>query len=388
MQKLDRFTEEASGLYPFQAAIHLWSGCDNTRFGGWSHVGTLCDPTKNLGISNLFSSLHYKYYIFMHELGHNLGGHHTFEEGKGRTGGLMDYGDGTLNGNFQFNTQYRKEEMCAYMSTVVGKCSGKFGPDTGTEAAGPRPVSSKYTVLTKANKFWRAYPDGNVDAQGETAEAWETWEVEFGFGKWQGWATFKSYHGLYLSAQADGRLSANSTEAEDHEHFRMELNGAQYTIRTYHGLYIGARFSGRLLAITVDPDDWALFDLQEAVELPMGPMLGGASPNVVNKEPLQRVCDDGCEWLPEDNCSDHGATAARCRVANLFLECRNQNGNLWFANENHFPKDVYEGNAMACDCQWMKEDQGFGDNCLGGCEPDSCRYRCRQANPHGTCMAL
>ena len=67
---------------------------------------------------------------FAHEVGHNFGGrppgssccllhfadrscvydeagHHSFEKGQGKTGGIMDYGDGTLNGIFQFNTQFR-----------------------------------------------------------------------------------------------------------------------------------------------------------------------------------------------------------------------------------------------------------------------------------------
>merc|ERR1712008_381222 len=38
----------------------------------------------------------------------------------------MDYGDGHLNGVYQFNTKYRKAEMCAKMAKHVGKCHGKF----------------------------------------------------------------------------------------------------------------------------------------------------------------------------------------------------------------------------------------------------------------------
>merc|ERR1712007_168882 len=35
----------------------------------------------------------------------------------------MDYGDGTLNGEYQFNTQYRKAEMCATLQDRVPTCS-------------------------------------------------------------------------------------------------------------------------------------------------------------------------------------------------------------------------------------------------------------------------
>ena len=31
---------------------------------------------------------------FAHEVGHNFGCDHAFDEGQGRTGGIMDYGDG------------------------------------------------------------------------------------------------------------------------------------------------------------------------------------------------------------------------------------------------------------------------------------------------------
>ena len=55
-------------------------------------------------------------------MGHNFGASHSFEEGVGRTGGIMDYGDGTLDGIFQFNTQYRRSEICRVLSRVVGQC--------------------------------------------------------------------------------------------------------------------------------------------------------------------------------------------------------------------------------------------------------------------------
>ena len=34
----------------------------------------------------------------------------------------MDYGDGTLNGEYQFNTKFRKTEICATINKVVSSC--------------------------------------------------------------------------------------------------------------------------------------------------------------------------------------------------------------------------------------------------------------------------
>ena len=33
--------------------------------------------------------------------------------------GIMDYGDGKLDGVYQFNTRYRKQEMCRQMNSVA-----------------------------------------------------------------------------------------------------------------------------------------------------------------------------------------------------------------------------------------------------------------------------
>ena len=38
-----------------------------------------------------------------HEAGHIFGAEHSFENGQGTTGGIMDYGDGKYNGVYQFN---------------------------------------------------------------------------------------------------------------------------------------------------------------------------------------------------------------------------------------------------------------------------------------------
>jgi len=54
-----------------------------------------------------------------HEVGHNIGAGHSFEQGQGQTGGIMDYGDGKKNGVFQFNEQFRYRDICGTLSNTM-----------------------------------------------------------------------------------------------------------------------------------------------------------------------------------------------------------------------------------------------------------------------------
>ena len=62
-------------------------------------VGTLCRTGRgsHTGVS-WYTRRHW--FTFAHEIGHNFGGSHSFEEGQVRTGGIMDYGNGLLNGDY------------------------------------------------------------------------------------------------------------------------------------------------------------------------------------------------------------------------------------------------------------------------------------------------
>jgi len=99
-----------------QASWHTWVNCYG-EYGvmGLGYMNTLCKKSDgyNSGSDKFHSPASWT--TFAHELGHNFGGKHTFEEGQGKTGGVMDYGDGKLRGVYQFHTRYRKTEMCKHL---------------------------------------------------------------------------------------------------------------------------------------------------------------------------------------------------------------------------------------------------------------------------------
>lgn len=64
--------------------------------------------------------------IVAHEIGHNFNGGHSFEQGQGKTGGIMDYGSNTAIGGIQqFNRVYRQDQMCSHMKTELTKDDNK-----------------------------------------------------------------------------------------------------------------------------------------------------------------------------------------------------------------------------------------------------------------------
>lgn len=117
----------------FAAAYHLFTGCGN-GYGtvGLAWIGTVCNSGNyQTGVNQLVERRgqtvpESSWLIFAHELGHNIGAGHSFEKGQGRTGGIMDYGDGKLTSEFQFNTKYRQKEVCKTLNSRVGNCKGMF----------------------------------------------------------------------------------------------------------------------------------------------------------------------------------------------------------------------------------------------------------------------
>eukprot|EP00913_Durusdinium_trenchii_P007285 g6847.t1 len=143
------------------ARAHPFTGClaesETRRAGRVSYKEKLTEFSKQVEKAWL---------VFAHELGHNFGGAHSFENGKGKTGGIMDYGDGKLGGVYQFNTRYRRQEMCQQMNSAVNRCSGKFqelDDPISTTTSGPISTTSTTTIQTpyrvttvgcECMKFW------------------------------------------------------------------------------------------------------------------------------------------------------------------------------------------------------------------------------------------
>lgn len=149
--KLDQLTAATEQQVPFQADVQLFTGCGK----GWGTVGlawigTICHPTHNRGVVQFTPSG--GWLVFAHELGHNFHAHHSFEKGVGKTGGIMDYGPGTLNGEYQFNTNLRKKEVCNMLGRI-GDCRGKFLRASGAPPA-PVPLVCKDSEGFKDKYDW------------------------------------------------------------------------------------------------------------------------------------------------------------------------------------------------------------------------------------------
>merc|ERR1711953_1026898 len=125
---------------PFEGAVHMITGCTGEGFelGGLAWIGNNMNG-YDTGISRYYGQY---WQTFAHELGHNFGGFHSFEEGQGKTGGLMDYGDQMLNGVYQFNTKHRKAEMCALVDSRVSQCGDNF------KVSGPTPAPTQAPPAT------------------------------------------------------------------------------------------------------------------------------------------------------------------------------------------------------------------------------------------------
>jgi len=115
-----------TGRAPPGAASHFFTGCGSPLGGlaGLAYRGKICEDEWGVGSVKLYSIGH-TWLTFAHELGHNFGAGHSFEHGEGSTGGIMDYGDGTLDGEYQFN-DYRRNEICSKIDSVVNQCEGNF----------------------------------------------------------------------------------------------------------------------------------------------------------------------------------------------------------------------------------------------------------------------
>ena len=84
---------------------------------GMAYVDTACTSPNNVGISKGTYAL--SWLIFAHEIGHHFGARHTFQNGRGTTGGLMDYTAKPYEGAWQFNSQFSENDLCKILKDTV-----------------------------------------------------------------------------------------------------------------------------------------------------------------------------------------------------------------------------------------------------------------------------
>ena len=142
-------------------AMQAFTGCGTgSGWVGVAWVGTTCDIFNgpngigryNFGLNQLQDAG--DWLTFAHELGHNLGADHAFDEGQGSTGGIMDYYVGGIHdGVVQFNVDYTKDELCATFTNMGISCPAEqwfenpTTSTTSTTTAAP-PTTTTTTAAT------------------------------------------------------------------------------------------------------------------------------------------------------------------------------------------------------------------------------------------------
>ena len=129
----DHFNKYRSvGALSQQASWHLMDDCYVPGNAiGIASVAVVCRGGRGI---NYFSSNSF-WLTFAHELGHNFAARHSFELGQGLTGGVMDYGDGRLDGEFQFNTRFRFDDICSYLKNNLETCIERGTAVVGDDAS-------------------------------------------------------------------------------------------------------------------------------------------------------------------------------------------------------------------------------------------------------------
>lgn len=88
----------------------VWVVLSRCLYGGFARFRKGCERhNRRTAIVNYYWGSTWK--LFAHEVGHLFGAEHTFQDGEGTTGGIMDYGDFTYLGVTQYHP-YNWEEIC------------------------------------------------------------------------------------------------------------------------------------------------------------------------------------------------------------------------------------------------------------------------------------
>ena len=112
-----------------QAIWHLFDDCDDGTYKnpiGLATIGGICEGFGRATSLTYLRSFTWR--TFAHEIGHNVGARHSFENGTTTTGGVMDYGNGMYNGKYMFH-KYRHQEICNQLKKSMGVCSKYFSTD-------------------------------------------------------------------------------------------------------------------------------------------------------------------------------------------------------------------------------------------------------------------
>eukprot|EP00455_Lapot_gusevi_P043586 TRINITY_DN531_c0_g1_i5.p1 TRINITY_DN531_c0_g1~~TRINITY_DN531_c0_g1_i5.p1 ORF type:complete len:1022 (-),score=341.48 TRINITY_DN531_c0_g1_i5:177-3242(-) len=113
--KLDNYRTWRANNKP-EASWHLMTNCfPPPGTVGLAYVGVMCNMAYSAGWSNYLASSR-TWSVFAHEMGHNFGAGHSFENGQGSTGGIMDYGNGLYNNIYQFHP-LKKKEVCPVLTS-------------------------------------------------------------------------------------------------------------------------------------------------------------------------------------------------------------------------------------------------------------------------------